>query len=121
MAVCLVGVLGITACGSGSKGSAAPISHKVRMTTDDIPDVLTPGIWPDGIKAYRDGDYVTVYTNWSDSDIILDGRTSTDVATTICNQVLNDLQEGVTVNVFAANGWEHLAHTGGFDGKCHDS
>jgi hypothetical protein len=93
-----------------------------RLTIDEIPDVLMPGIWPGaGLKVYRDGDSVTAFTNWSQGETTVDSRTTTDAAQSVCAGVLGDLAfpAGITlaVKVYAADGQTLLAHTDDND-KC---
>ena len=87
-----------------------------------------PGIWPNaGLRAYRDGDSITINTNWTDNGTTVDGRTTPDAALSICAQVIGDLEMGpsalpygiLSIAVLAKNGWEHLAFRGN-NGKCHE-
>jgi hypothetical protein len=80
-----------------------------------------PGIWPGaGLRAYKDGSYIDVYTNWGDGGTTVDGRSTVEAAAGICNAAWGDFgyTEPLSITVYAANGWEHLAFkpTGG---HCH--
>jgi hypothetical protein len=87
--------------------------------SNDIPDVLMPGIWPGaGLKAYKDGSNVTVYTLWHQDGTTVDNRTTMDAATAVCTDTLGDFGYDPTigVTVYAIDG-SRLAYTGA-DGKC---
>src|SRR5438093_12840380 len=112
--------LATVAAGCGGKtvtpSTTASNSPAVRLTADDLPDVLTSGIWPGaGLRAYRSDDSITVHTAWGDSGVTVDGRTTLEAAVAICSQVVNDLEMGpaalpagtLQVQVLANNGWEH--------------
>lgn len=122
-AVLVAGVA--SSCGGYHQAPAPP---KIRLTSDDFPDVLTPGIWPGaGLRAYREGDDVEVYTNWSVGQILetsVGEMTTVEAAQTICGQAINDLEIAaglrwgtLFVTVFAKGGVE-LAFRGA-SGKCH--
>jgi hypothetical protein len=70
-----------------------------ELTESDVPDVLTPGIFPGITSVTRSGNDVEVYTTWSQSDIILDGRDATDVAGAVCSDAFGDLG-GTPIAVF---------------------
>src|SRR5438105_2727695 len=91
----------LPACG-GSGGSSAnssttiqagssPASFtcpKARLTAEDVPDALIRAIWPGArLRAYCQGDSITVYTAWSPGDTTVDQRTVEDAAQTICGQI----------------------------------
>lgn len=113
--------LALAGCGGSHATSHKAVKPQgTRLSANNIPDVLMPGIWPNArLRAYRDGNSVTVYTDWSDGETTVGGRSVSDAATVICGQVVNDLQDSsLTVEVLAENGWEHLAFKQD-TGTCH--
>ncbi len=79
--------LALSACGGGHKSNG---HARVRLTAQQVPDVLTPGIW-DGITGvYRQGDEVTIYTNWQN-------KTDAEGA---CMAAAGDLGYDVNVTVY---------------------
>jgi len=86
---------------------------------------VTAGIWPSGhLRAFRDGDMITIETEWADSDSVKDGRTARSAAQTICAPTINDLQgsgESVPrhIDVLARDEETRLRVPGG-DGMCQE-
>lgn len=66
-----------------------------RLTSDDVPDVLMPGVWHGIRGVYRKGSNVSIYTNWTD-------RRKLD-ATGACWSAAGDLGYTVAVTVYGAS------------------
>lgn len=82
--------LALTACGGGHESGGQKAGSRVRLTAKQVPDALMPGIW-DGITGvYREGDRVTVYTNWQNKSD----------AEGLCLAVAGDLGYQVNVTVY---------------------
>jgi hypothetical protein len=116
-------------CGETSKSSGSDISTfeaatpgaGTKLTESDIPDVLLPGIWPNSETwtVERNGDTVTVQTDWNRGDTTVDGRDVTDASQSICAVIPPDLSNfNVSVDVLAADGTP-LASKGNGDDTCH--
>jgi hypothetical protein len=111
----------ITSCGGHSKSSKPSAPHGVRLTENDLPDVLMPGVFSGNVSAVRTGNTVVVNTGWvnyvpGDQGI---GSPSSDVG--ICRATVTDLvaTPGVTVMVMGgANNDTTLAWN--VNGPCHD-
>jgi hypothetical protein len=117
-------VLVLAGCGGHAKtNSSAADSNApvVTLTEDDIPDVLMPGVWPASanLQATRQGNAVTVTTDWSAGETTVDGRDVTDAAQSICGVIVGDLQESdISIGVLAADG-STLAYKDAGDDSCH--
>jgi hypothetical protein len=90
----------------------------MELTENEIPDVLTRSIWPSGnLKAFRQGDTITITTDWVAGQTVEDGRAVTDAAQTICGQTINDLLSTddvpTHIRVLAADGTTRLAYKDG--------
>jgi hypothetical protein len=93
--VLLVAVtLALAACGGGHKSSG---QARIRLTAHQVPDVLTPGIWEGITGVYRQGDEVTIYTNWQNKTdaegacMAASGDLGYDVNVTVYGSVANTL------------------------------
>lgn len=127
VAIGLLGASCLAGCGETRKSSQSTTTSSAQagqqLTDADIPDVLTSGIWPGaGLRAYRNGAYITIYTDWDSSETTVDGRTTREAALAICEATVGDFGYDMSlgVTVLAANGWEHLAFKGS-GAKCHES
>lgn len=66
-----------------------------------------PDVWPGlGLRAYRDGSHITIYTNLGPDDTTIGGRSAPVAAEGMCNAALGDLgyDSSLDIEVLADDG-----------------